>query len=50
MSRLSSAAAYFVEQLRQVVGEHPKGYESEPWGFDREAQVKAAIDGQAAAA
>jgi hypothetical protein len=36
-----TTAACFVRQLRASVGEHPKGYDREPWGFDSEAQVVA---------
>jgi hypothetical protein len=42
-----TAAAFFVSQLQQALGERPKGYDSEPWGFDSEAQVQAAQAGAA---
>jgi hypothetical protein len=42
-----TAAAFFVSRLQQTVGERPDGYESEPWGFDSEAQVLAARAGVA---
>lgn len=43
-------AAFFVRQLKAVVGDNPKGYDSEPWGFDTETQVLAATAAGAGAA
>jgi hypothetical protein len=37
-----TVAAFFVSQLEEAVGEKPSGYDSEPWGFDSEAQALAA--------
>src|ERR1700678_1161010 len=37
-----TVAAFFVSRLEQAVGEKPSGYDSEPWGFDSEAQALAA--------
>jgi hypothetical protein len=42
-----SAAALFVSQLQQAVGERPDDYTKEPWGFDSETQVEAAQAGAA---
>jgi hypothetical protein len=42
-----TAAAFFVSQLEQAVGERPSGYGAEPWGFDSEAQALAAQAGAA---
>jgi hypothetical protein len=42
-----TAAAFFVSRLEQAVGERPSGYDSEPWGFDSEAQALAAQAGAA---
>jgi hypothetical protein len=42
-----TAAASFVQQLGRAIGDEPRGYESEPWGFDTEAQVQAAQAGAA---
>jgi len=40
-----TAAASFVYRLAQVIGDQPRGYGSEPWGFDTEAQVRSAQAG-----
>jgi hypothetical protein len=42
-----TAAAFFVGQLQQAVGERPGDYAKESWGFDSEAQVQAAQVGAA---
>lgn len=35
-------AALFVRRLRAAVGDRPRGYDAEPWGYDTEAEVEAA--------
>jgi hypothetical protein len=42
-----TAAAFFVSQLQQAVGERSDDYAKEPWGFDSEAQALAAQAGAA---
>jgi len=38
----ATPAALFVRQLRDAVGDRPRGYDAEPWGYDTEAEVEGA--------